>query len=78
MWQSVDPLGNKTPGWSPYTYGANNPVIMMDPGGRYAVSVHYRITYNALFKFGYSRAVADAIAHYASIYADHPSKNVEI
>jgi hypothetical protein len=31
---SVDPLASKYPGISPYAYGANNPIMMIDPDGR--------------------------------------------
>jgi len=31
---SVDPLAEKYPGWSPYTYTLDNPVRLVDPTGR--------------------------------------------
>ena len=34
IWLSVDPLADKYPGLSPYTYCANNPVKLVDPDGR--------------------------------------------
>ena len=45
------------------------------PDGNYAVSVHFRITYNALLKLGYSREFTYKIAHRASVYADHPPQS---
>lgn len=33
-WLSVDPLNLKTPSWSPYVYGFNNPVVYTDPDGK--------------------------------------------
>ncbi|NLT50199.1 MAG: hypothetical protein GXX85_04700 [Ignavibacteria bacterium] len=30
---SVDPLAVKYPGWSPYNYCVNNPMVMIDPSG---------------------------------------------
>jgi len=34
LWLSVDPLSDKYPGVSPYTYCGNNPVRLKDPNGR--------------------------------------------
>ena len=34
IWLSVDPLSDKYPGVSPYTYCGNNPVVLKDPNGR--------------------------------------------
>ncbi len=32
-WLQVDPLADKYPGWSPYNYCLNNPLIYFDPNG---------------------------------------------
>ena len=34
IWLSVDPMSDKYPSTSPYTYCANNPVRLVDPDGR--------------------------------------------
>jgi len=34
IWLSVDPMSDKYPSMSPYTYCANNPVKLVDPNGR--------------------------------------------
>ena len=34
IWLSVDPMSDKYPGVSSYTYCGNNPVILRDPDGR--------------------------------------------
>ena len=69
---SVDPLSHKTPNFSPYNYTNNNPILMIDPTGGYAISVHYKLTYEAFRNMGYSKKDADTYAHMASTYADHP------
>ena len=33
IWESADPLGEGSPGWSPYSYSFNNPVRYIDPSG---------------------------------------------
>ncbi len=35
IWLSVDPLSDKYPNLTPYAYCANNPVILVDPDGRF-------------------------------------------
>ena len=37
-WLSIDPLAEKYPGWSPYNYTLNNPIINFDPNGKYTKS----------------------------------------
>ena len=34
VWQSVDPLAEEFPSWSPYNYTLNNPVKYIDPNGK--------------------------------------------
>lgn len=38
-WLSVDPLANKYPNLSPYTYCANNPAVFVDPDGKVLIFV---------------------------------------
>ena len=39
IWLSVDPMADKYPSMSPYTYCADNPVKLVDPDGREIVSL---------------------------------------
>jgi RHS repeat-associated protein len=73
---SIDPMADKFLSYSTYNYVLNNPIVMIDHDGKYAVSVHYDVTYKALMKLGYSKEKADLIAHYASTYSDHPTTKV--
>ncbi len=53
---SVDPMAEKYPAWSPYTYTLNNPLIFLDPDGN-KVDLHsYSRTYGCLLGYtvGYS------------------------
>ncbi|MCG2614722.1 hypothetical protein LZZ85_10540 [Terrimonas sp. NA20] len=75
-WTAIDPMAEKTLNLSTYNYGNNNPVLMVDEFGKYAVTVHYKTTYDQLIKAWYTHEIADLIAHYASMYADHPTNTV--
>ena len=48
IWLSVDPMSDKYPSMSPYTYCANNPVRLVDPDGE-------RIILNSLGRRGTSK-----------------------
>ncbi|HSW55463.1 MAG TPA: hypothetical protein VLH59_10250 [Ignavibacteriaceae bacterium] len=37
-WMSVDPLADQYPGWSPYNYTLNNPLIYVDPNGMWTAN----------------------------------------
>jgi RHS repeat-associated protein len=37
IWLSVDPMSDKYPSMSPYNYCANNPVMLVDPDGRFVI-----------------------------------------
>jgi len=39
-WNGVDPLADQYPAWSPYSYGANNPLVYVDPDGK-EIRIHY-------------------------------------
>ncbi len=35
IWQSVDPLAEQAPNWTPYRYCFNNPINLIDPNGMF-------------------------------------------
>jgi len=70
-WQ-IDPEWQKLSGQSPYTVNNNSPVSFADPDGNWAIFIHYKFTRNALGSAGIPIEKARMIAHYASVYADHP------
>lgn len=41
-WFAVDPLASKYPGWTPYKFGNNNPLIFIDPNGETEYTFHVR------------------------------------
>ena len=43
IWLSIDPMSDKYPGLSPYTYCGDNPVVLKDPNGRFPIKIHKAI-----------------------------------
>ncbi len=41
IWVSVDPMTEKYPGWSPYNYCSQNPIICIDPDGNSTYLIIY-------------------------------------
>jgi hypothetical protein len=50
VWLSVDPLAEKYPSYSPYTFCLNNPVIYTDPDGRDVVSIGFNLNLTKFFQ----------------------------
>jgi RHS repeat-associated protein len=72
---SRDPLEKRFPFQSPYLFASNSPIINIDKNGEFSIARHFIITYNSALRMGYSKDIAIRIAHYASVYADHPDLN---
>jgi RHS repeat-associated protein len=51
---TVDPLAEKTSDYTPYNYVRNNPILKIDPTGKWDVTVHL---YNNREKYGYGVAI---------------------
>ena len=72
---SKDPMEKKFAFQTPYLFASNNPILFIDKNGEYSVANHFIMTYESFLKHGFSKEVAIKIAHYASVYADHPDYN---
>jgi RHS repeat-associated protein len=42
-WMSVDPMAEKYPQLSPYVYAGGNPLLFVDPNGKWLAPVHHRM-----------------------------------
>jgi hypothetical protein len=71
---NIDPIDQIS--ISNYACFGNNPIINIDPDGRYTLAVHYRMVYRAALRVGYSKEVADYMGYLASTYSDHPKPDV--
>ena len=60
-WNTIDPLAEKYPNISPYTYVANNPINAIDPDGRDIIFIS---------KTGQQLVYSKGHFYYASIYKD--------
>jgi len=69
---STDRYKSKFPSQSPYITSSNSPIVNVDVNGDYSVAFHFMVTRRVMLKLGYSKEFATRIAHYASVYADHP------
>jgi len=47
IWLSLDPMSDKYPSMSPYTYCANNPIKLVDPNGEEILIGNYKYTIGA-------------------------------
>jgi RHS repeat-associated protein len=68
----LDPKAASFASRSPYIISSNSPIIFYDENGEYSVATHFIMTYHAALKLGFSEEFAIKVAHYASVYADHP------
>jgi RHS repeat-associated protein len=71
-WMNIDMKSEAYYPVSPYQYVLNNPIVNTDHNGQWTVTRHYNMTYNALAAAGIGKEQADLLAHYSSVYADHP------
>ena len=70
IWLSVDPMSDKYPSLSPYTYCANNPVKLVDPNGEFPMSMHAQMVSNVFKNSSLSSGVIKKVKFGASVIAD--------
>lgn len=75
-WVSADRFSLMEVRPNAYVAFLDNPLKYTDPDGRFSISNHYNYTNNAALKLGYDSASADFVAHFASVYADHPESKI--
>ena len=75
-WNGVDPLAEKMPAWSPYNYVFNNPMMMVDPDGRFPVPSPYGLynRVNAWF-FGKNMNALDQGSRLVNAYETASGEN---
>lgn len=61
LWYGVDPMAEKYPGNSPFCYTLNNPIILIDPTGGFALPVHKSITRTIAAAFNISKSDLNSI-----------------
>jgi RHS repeat-associated protein len=64
---SVDPQASKLPGEGPYSAMGNNPILNIDPDGKFTVPVHQRITKQAFLNSGLGKGFLNRF--YDDLYA---------
>jgi RHS repeat-associated protein len=67
-WTQVDPLWDKYPGWSPYSYALDNPLVFVDPDGREILlgSASERLFAAFGYRSSNLRRIDDIVATYRS------------
>ncbi|MBL7994997.1 RHS repeat-associated core domain-containing protein, partial [bacterium] len=68
-WMSVDPKSAKGPQYSPYLYTFDNPILMVDPNGKWPTEIHNTIIQRAFASSLSSQELK--VLQNASYYADH-------
>ena len=79
-WHVIDDKANKYPGFSPYIYSANNPILFIDPDGKEIIPINLNAGQNEKFNqhYSYLKGFTNSHPTIANLTTRAESKDVTI